>query len=267
MPYSDMLRRQFHNISLEFEDLYLLESFQIANLTERAPKRELAALLWAHPSIKRFFVKKCPPIAEFINNIQEEYSPAMNQGELTSYIDEFLWEIADLILYNKNPEVFDARAQLESWVFNEIKSIISLENKVVIDGGAGNGKIAFQAARIAKTVFAVEPVSSLRQFIKQKAKEEGIQNIYVIDGFLHAIPLPDDFADTLLTCRAIGWDLEKELNEIERVVKPGGFIVHIPMYPGFDDPLYTTLTSSKWQYECSTLDESENRSRKYWKQV
>ena len=78
MPYSDMLRKQFHDINLEIEDLYLLESFQIANFTERAPKRELAALLWAHPPIKRFFLKKCPLIAEFINTIQEEYSPVTN---------------------------------------------------------------------------------------------------------------------------------------------------------------------------------------------
>ena len=174
---------------------------------------------------------------------------------------------ADLILYNRNPEFLDKRAQLESWVFNEITSIVALENKVVIDGGAGTGKIAFQAAKVAKAVYAVEPVSSLRQFMKEKAKGQCIQNIYVIDGFLHAIPLHDDFVDVLLTCRAIGWDLEKELKEIERVVKPGGFIVHIPMYPGIDDPLFTILTSSKWQYECSTLEDSANHSRKYWKQV
>jgi 2-polyprenyl-3-methyl-5-hydroxy-6-metoxy-1,4-benzoquinol methylase len=267
MPYSEILRKRFHDINLEIEDLYLLESFQIGNLVERAPKRELAAVLWAHPSINRFFVKRHPPIANFINTIQKEYSPVTNEEELTDYADELLWDIADLIIYNKNPEVFDARAQLESWVFNEITSIVSLENKVIIDAGAGTGKIAFQAARTAKIVFAVEPVSSLRRFIQKKAATKGIRNVYAIDGFLHAIPFPDDFVDVLLTCKAIGWKLEEELKEIERVVKPGGFVVHVPMYQGIDDPLYTTLTSFAWQYECSEFERGGSYSRKYWKKV
>ena len=97
--------------------------------------------------------------------------------------------------------------------------------------------------------------------------EKAVENIYAIDGVLQAIPFPNDFVDVLLTCRAIGWNLEEELREVERVVKPGGFIVHIPMYPGDDDPLYATLTSSKWQYRCSNMAVSGSNSRKYWKQV
>jgi ubiquinone/menaquinone biosynthesis C-methylase UbiE len=172
-----------------------------------------------------------------------------------------------LIIYNKNPDVYDARAQHESWVINEITSLVSLDNKVVIDAGSGSGKLAFQVARIAKTVFAVEPVTNLRRFIQKKAAAEGIENIYTIDGFLHAIPFPNHFVDVLLTCRAIGWNLEEELKEVERVVKPGGQIVHIPMYQNVDDPLYTTLTSSKWKYKCSEFELGDDFTRKYWKQV
>jgi hypothetical protein len=43
----------------------------------------------------------------------------------------------------------------------------------------------------------------------------------VLDGTLHAIPVPADTADVLLTCRAIGSRLEEELVEIERVVWAG----------------------------------------------
>lgn len=267
MPYADYLRRNYPDIKLDIEDLYLLESFQVGYLPERVPKREFAALLWADSTMRRVLEKKHPPIIEFIKGLLNEYPPASDDEELIRLTDELLWEIADLIMYNRDPDVFDARAEQEAWVINEITSIVSLENKVVIDAGAGTGKIAFQAAKSAKTVFAIEPVSSLRRYIRKKALEKGVENIYTIDGLLGSIPFPNDFADVLLTCRAIGWNLEEELKEVERIVKPGGFIVHVPMYPGIDDPLYTTLTSAKWQYKCSNLEASGSDSRKYWKQI
>jgi len=44
----------FKGVSLEVEDLYLLEAFQIGYFPGWVPERELAVVLWAYPSIKRF---------------------------------------------------------------------------------------------------------------------------------------------------------------------------------------------------------------------
>ena len=74
----------------------------------------------------------------------------------------------------------------------------------------------------ARTVFAVEPVATLRAYMRAKAARLGIGNLYVLDGTLDAIPLPPGTADLLVTCRAIGWNLQAELTEIERILRPDG---------------------------------------------
>jgi ubiquinone/menaquinone biosynthesis C-methylase UbiE len=51
--------------------------------------------------------------------------------------------------------------------------------------------------------------------------------VYVVDGFLHALPFPDQTADVVVTCHSLGWELRRELTEIERVLRPGGSAVHV----------------------------------------
>jgi ubiquinone/menaquinone biosynthesis C-methylase UbiE len=69
--------------------------------------------------------------------------------------------------------------------------------------------------------------------MRQRAAELSFDNVDVLDGLLRAIPLPADTADALLSCQAIGWELQEELPEIERVMKPGGIAVHLfgPIVP------------------------------------
>ena len=67
--YADMLRKMFQGITLEVEDIYLLDAFQIGYLPDRAPRREFAAVLHAYPSITRFLITKHPPIADFIEDV------------------------------------------------------------------------------------------------------------------------------------------------------------------------------------------------------
>jgi ubiquinone/menaquinone biosynthesis C-methylase UbiE len=268
MSYEEHLRKRFHEIDLDVEDLYLLEAHQIGYLPDRVPEKEFAAVLWTNPSLKRFFETKHPPIAKYINDVMARYSPMANPQVLAEYSDRLVWEIAEMIIYNKHPDIYDQRADF-CWNFDEVTSIVPLENKIVIDAGAGTGKVAFETVKTAHQVFAVEPNSSLRQFMKNKASQIGTTNLYVIDGFLHEIPLPDGFVDVLLTSHAIGWQLEKELREIERVVKKEGFVVHLTGYPADagDNPVHATLLSKEWHYHCSNYLEKEGLKRKYWKQI
>ena len=60
--YAKQLKEMFKGITLELEDLFLLEAFQIGSLQQYAPKRELAAVLHANSDIKRFLITKHPPI-------------------------------------------------------------------------------------------------------------------------------------------------------------------------------------------------------------
>ena len=78
--YAERLKKMFEGITLEVEDLFLLEAFQIESLAQYAPKREFAALLHAYPDIQRFLVTKNPVITPFITKIMKEYGPAVDQG-------------------------------------------------------------------------------------------------------------------------------------------------------------------------------------------
>lgn len=273
--YADELRQMFQGIDLSVEDLYLLDGFQIGYLPDRVPQREFAAVLHANPSLKRFLTTKHPPITAFIEDMFTRFGPAANQQELDEYSDRLLWEIADQFVYIKRPDMYDERVDL-GWNFEEVLKIVPLRHKVVLDVGAGTGRIAFAAAQTAGQVFAVEPVTSLRHFIRDKASGLGVTNLFVIDGFLHAIPLPSRFADVLITSNAIGWHLEDELPEIDRVVKPGGYAIHLASQANdvsqADDvsqesPLHAGLTSPAWRYAYSRYKGKDEWKGKYWKQI
>ena len=225
MSYAGLLQERFPGLDPVVDDLYLLEAHQIANVPERAPARELAAVLHAHPSLHRFFITRHPPIEGFLARLLAEHSP-VGADELMALSKVLLWEIADWIVYQREPGTYDTEARVE-WDVAAVTEIVALQKKVVIDAGAGTGRVAFSVAPIARHVFAIEPVTALRQFMRDKVTTRGIGNLFVLDGFLHAIPLPAGSVDVLLTCHAIGWALPDELAEIERVVKPGGTAMHL----------------------------------------
>ena len=268
MSYEKMLRKLFHGVDLKVEDLYLLEPFQIDTLQNRVTEQEFAAVLFAYPNIKYFLINKHPPIAEYIQRVQDKHGPAANKKDLAEFCDRLIWEIAELLIYDKYPEIYDKRA-IMGWDFKDITSVVSLKDKIVIDAGAGTGRVAFKAVKDADIVFAVEPCNNLRNFIRNKADKNKISNLFVIDGVLHRIPLPKDFADVLITSNAIGWKLNEELIEMERIVKPGGFVIHLLCSDNKDDvnPFKQDLTSSKWNYNYSVFENNNDVIVRFWKKI
>lgn len=269
MTILDVFQRMFEGASLEVEDLFLLETYQIGLLPGWVPEREFAAVLWANPQLQRFLLKKQPAITAFVKEVMEKAGPAADPDELEQCGDTLVWTIADLLVYNVCPEVYDGLA-FHHWDFGEIINVTPLEGKVVIDGGAGTGRVSLKAAQTAQTVFAVEPVGRLREFIREKAARQGLDNLFVVDGLLKAIPFPDNFADVLITSHALGWHLAEELPEFERVVKPGGVIIHCPgtaVNVAAEDPIHTCLISADWGYEHSQFWEADGWKWKYWKRV
>ncbi len=186
---------------------------------------------------------------------------------MSEQCQEALWEIADLIIYNKFPELFNTQAPIK-WDLDEISSITSLDNKVIADVGAGSGRIAFMVAPLAKTVFAVEPVTSLRSFMKEKATSEKVKNLYVMDGTLDSVPLPDHSLDILITSNAIGWNLQEELEEIQRVVRPCGHTIHLLRSDTQqENPFHEILVSSPWNYSCLQSKGQDEIKIRYFKEI
>ena len=80
---------------------------------------------------------------------------------------------------------------------------------------------------------------------------------------------PDQFADVLVTSHALGWQLEDELAEFERVVKAGGWVIHCPgtaEIPG-EEEQHLRLISADWGYEFARYQEADGWKRKYWKRL
>ncbi len=188
-------------------------------------------LIREYPVVHRFLISKYPPIASFLSGILKENKNAVDQQEI-----------------------------------EEIISITPIKGKVVADVGAGSGRIAFLVAPFAQTVFAVEPIASFRSFMKEKTRNKGVDNLYVMDGTLDSIPLPDCLLDVLITSNAIGWNLLEELKEIERVVKPGGHVIHLLHSDNTqDNPFHDTLVSSLWNYTCLRAEEGGKLKLRYYK--
>jgi len=258
MKYSKMLRELFSGTELFASDLLLLESFQIAYLPDRVPQKEFATLVRKYPYIKDFLILKDSSIAVFLSKLLNDQEEITNEQLIAEYCDEAVWEIADLVLYNKFPELYDEKVKF-NWAIDEIVTKDTLTGKVVADVGAGSGMLAFMLANYAKTVYAIEPIASFRTFIRQKADKLNCRNLYAIDGLLESIPFPDNSFDILFTSNAIGWNIEKELNEIERVVKPNGQVVHIMRVneKASENPIHEKLISEEWNYEfCKTANEN-----------
>lgn len=98
------------------------------------------------------------------------------------------------------------------------------ENKIVLDVGSGTGRLAFAAAKKVRRVYASEPVDRLREFMRDKIREEDIQNMIVVDGTIENIPYEDNTFDIVMSGHVVGDDYDRELAELTRVVKNGGYI-------------------------------------------
>lgn len=267
MSYSQKLRKRFSGTILHPEDLLLLETFQINYLPNRAAEKEFATLLHAFPVVYRFLVLKHPPIRSFLDRVLKENKAVDDEQKREDECQEALWEIGDMIIHNKHPKVFDTQASIK-WEIEEINTISSLEGKVIADVGAGSGRIAFLVAPYAQIIYAVEPVGSFRSFIKEKARENSLKNLFVMDGTLDGVPLPDNSLDILITSNAIGWNLQRELEEIERVIRPGGDIIHLlqSLKPA-ENSFHETLTSSTWNYTCLQGEDKEKIKMRYFKKA
>lgn len=266
MTYARRLQERFPELAPTVEDLFLLEAHQIAGLPDRAPRRELAVVLHAHPAVFRFFVARHPPSEVFLSSLMEEHEPG-SESDVAACAPVLLWEIGDWILYQRRPDLYDERARFEPGL-TPIVDVAAVEGKVVIDAGAGTGQLALAVAPVAEHVLAVEPVATLRSYLRGKANERGLDNVFVVDGFLHEMPVPTATAQVLLTRQAIGWDLEAELDEVERVLGPDGIALHLlgmPHPPEPGDRFHSVLLARG--YEAGSYREGGVLKRRYWTDV
>lgn len=145
-------------------------------------------------------------------------------------LKQCFWELT----YWRTPELYEELTvgeQLHPGIFQHLDALV--RGKIVLDAGAGSGRASFECARHgARLVYALEPSPGLLRILKQKvlATPASERIIPGAGDFAH-VPLASRSVDLALACSAFTSQPEQGgepgLDELRRVVRPGGSIVLI----------------------------------------
>jgi len=104
---------------------------------------------------------------------------------------------------------------------DEVLDLLPVANDaVVLDLGAGTGKLTRVLARRYARVTAVEPLDGMRGIL-----ERVVPGVEALAGSAEQIPLGDASVDAVFAAQAFHWfDHERAVPEIGRVLRPGGIL-------------------------------------------
>lgn len=230
-------------------------------------RKALGIVLAYNPIIRWYFENKSPESVErvkkLVDNVPGNLSPnevRKNEIQLLDMIDSFVVYVYPEIMNKACPYIRD-------WDKEKLLSIVDFTDKVVLDVGSGTGRLAFAACTKAKKVYAIEPVDRLREYMRDKIKNEGIDNVVVLDGTIEAIPFEDNTFDIAMSGHVMGKDYDKEISNLERIVKNGGYIINCM---GEDDRKREkpdeNLINAGFEYS-HYVSKSGGDVYRYWKKV
>lgn len=212
-----------------FDSLLLLERFQIRYMlgfTDECWRRSMGAALRAHPYVAWYLARRCPERKETVAQLMAQ--PAPEGGDVRADEIRVLASVEDFITYT-TPEIMNGVSDyIYAWDARRLHEMLDLTGMRVLDVGAGSGRLTFAAAKVAKEVYAVEPVATLREYLRDTIKQADIRNIRVTWGMADNLPYPDGTFDAVISGHVVGDDYDGELAEIARVVKSGGYIIDCP---------------------------------------
>jgi SAM-dependent methyltransferase len=253
--------------NLSFNTLLLLERVQLSWFPGWVPEEELAIALQANPAVEWYLRHKCPEINHWLDRILTNLAsrPSPTSERIRQAEINILDSINDLVVYAVNPSIYDALPGL-GWDSDELRSLVDFNQKVVIDIGSGTGRLAFVAAETASIVYAVEPVSNLRLYLKQKVQALQLTNVYTVDGLISDLPFPPGFADVTMGGHVFGDNPELEYIEMKRVTKPGGMIILCPGTSQSETKAHEFLLTQYFNWS-EFKEPGAGMVRKYWKMV
>jgi 2-polyprenyl-3-methyl-5-hydroxy-6-metoxy-1,4-benzoquinol methylase len=253
--------------SLSFNTLLLLERVQLSWFPGWLPETELAVALRANPVVEWYMRHKCPELNGWLDGVMARAgeSQPLETAKVRRAEEVIMKTINDLLTYVVDPGAYDAQPFL-GWDAQELVSLVDFTGQTVIDIGSGTGRLALLAAEKAEAVYAVEPVTNLREYLKDKARKQGLGNVYAVDGLITDLPFSDRFADVTMGGHVFGDQPEEEYGEMVRVTKPGGMVILCPGSADREDERHRFLISKG--FEWSRYEEpGAGVVRKYWRSV
>jgi SAM-dependent methyltransferase len=252
--------------TVPFNSLLLLERAQLRWLPGwNFPRPQIGQALAANPVVAWYLCHKCPEITPWVEAQLAGAALPADPAARRAAEAAVLAALVDLMVYALDPAAYD-RLPFTRWDDRELTRLVDFTGRRVVDVGAGTGRLALTAARNgARCVYAVDPVENLRRFLLEKARAAGLERVYAVDGLITAIPFEADFADVTLGGHVFGDEPEAEWAELERVTRPGGWIVLMPGNNDVDDDRHAFLAARGCQWAVF-IEPPADRVRKYWKQ-
>lgn len=182
--------------------------------------------------------------ATFAHAREEIVSDSEREMARRSVLDSLFWEL----VYWKTPDDYE-RLTAGEQVHLGALDVARVDDAVVLDAGAGTGRVTLPLARRARTVYAMDAAPPLLHLLERKVADANLRNVEVMRGVFRRVPLPDDSVDAVVSCSAFGVREarggERGLDELQRVTRPGGRI--LILWP--EDPAWF----ARHGFWCATL--------------
>ena len=184
----------------------------------------MAMALYRYPHVAEYVRQKAPECAAFLDEVQVVPSEGWTPEEMRE-AETYVLQAHETFVVYAYPRVMEQINYIRCWDEKYLHELADVSGKLVLDVGAGTGRLAFAAAKKARRVYASEPCDCLREYMRDKIKAEGIRNVKVLDGEILDLPFEDDTFDIVMSGHVIGDFYEEEIAEISRITKDGGWLV------------------------------------------
>jgi ubiquinone/menaquinone biosynthesis C-methylase UbiE len=107
-----------------------------------------------------------------------------------------------------------------SYPVEAVQWMLGEEPQIVLELGAGTGKLTEVVASLGHDVHATDPDAAMLQILERR-----VPGVRTAQAGAEEIPLADGSVDVAIAAQAFHWfDLDRALPEISRVLRPGGRI-------------------------------------------
>lgn len=154
-------------------------------------------------------------------------------------------------IYNQEAENYQrlvAREDYQGNILKAIRAVLPVEGIDIIELGAGTGRLTCLLAPFAHSIQAFDSSAAMLEVARARLTEMGLYNWSTQVADHRALPAGEGCADLVLSgwslCYLVDWnrenwkdDVQKALNEMQRVLKPGGRSLIIETQgTGFESP-------------------------------